>query len=41
MLFSFPLQFVLTVYIKNEKEKAYYAVMLDTLTAHDFKMEFH
>jgi len=30
---------VLTVYVKKEEEKAYHAVMLDTLTAHDFKIE--
>ncbi|XP_065884677.1 grainyhead-like protein 2 homolog isoform X2 [Dysidea avara] len=30
---------VLTIYVKKEDEKAYNALMLDTLTAHDFKME--
>ena len=30
---------MLTVYVKKEEEKAYHAVMFDTLTAHDFKME--
>ena len=30
---------VLTIYVKKEEEKAYHAIMLDTLTAHDFKME--
>jgi len=35
----FPFAVVLTVYIKKEKEKAYHAVMLDTLTAYDFKIE--
>ena len=30
---------LVTVYVKKEEEKAYHAVMLDTLTAHDFKME--
>ncbi|XP_065884679.1 grainyhead-like protein 2 homolog isoform X2 [Dysidea avara] len=30
---------VLTVYVKKKEEKAYHVVMLDTLTAHDFKME--
>ena len=30
---------VLTIYVKKEEEKAYHAVMLDTLTAHDFKIE--
>lgn len=32
---------LLTVYVKKEEEKVYHAVMLDTLTAHDFKMEVH
>ena len=30
---------LVTVYVKKEEEKAYHAVMLDTLTTHDFKME--
>ena len=38
VIFS-PFAVVLTVYVKKEEEKAYHAVMLDTLTAHDFKME--
>ena len=29
----------MTVYVKKEEEKAYHAVMLNTLTAYDFKME--
>ena len=37
--YLFPFAVVLTIYVKKEDEKAYNALMLDTLTAHDFKME--
>lgn len=30
---------LVTVYVKKEEEKAYHAVMLDTLTTYNFKME--
>ena len=32
---------LVTIYVKKEEEKVYHAVMLDTLTTHDFKMEVH
>ena len=32
---------LVTIYVKKEEEKAYHAVMLDTLSTHDFKMEVY
>ena len=34
-----PFAVVLKVYVKKEEEKAYHVVMLDALTAYDFKIE--
>ena len=39
--FSLPLPAVITVYVRKEEEKVYNALLLDSLTVHDFKLQVH